>query len=470
MSVKNIVLLPVIILFLILSGCSSSSVPEKTPEKKTQENTEVRNIPEEQKQVNAADIINDFEKTLDYKTALEELEKAGTENLDDDSRLVYAVLLRNNGRLEDSEKELKTLISHNSGNADAWFNLALTYYAAGKTDKMNEALDETINTDPDYTEAWVMKGQLAAASSNTEKAELYFRKALAIDADNADALGGLGWAVAKNGDKKEALELFNKAVQLDPENVYFRVDRSRVNVVLRNYNDAEKDLDFAISREPDNPWHYLDRARIRLQYFKDYKGAREDLNMVEKLNPGNFFAIVYLAGLNDEERKFDEAEKYYKQVVEIHPDYIWAYMPLGKFAWMRKNYPEAAKWFLKASAEDPDNFSLLLMAGLSRLYEGRKDEAEKLFYDNLKNFKQGETAYEVIRFCAERNSDFFAVSALNKEQNENLREKLWFYMGAVYDFEGNSAGAQAAYERIADRKGEMEYDLAWAELHGMNSR
>ncbi len=151
----------------------------------------------------------------------------------------------------------------------------------------------------------------------------------------------------------------------------------------------------------------------------------------------------------------------------MRPDYIWAYMPLGKFAWMEGDYNEAAKWYQKAAAEDPDDFTFPLMAGLSMLRSDNVREADKLFSETLRMFEQGETAYEVVRFCAERNSDFYAVNALNKESNETLRERLWFYLGALYEFENNNAGASAVFQRLAERTGEMEYDLAWAALYGV---
>ena len=109
------------------------------------------------------------------------------------------------------------------------------------------------------------------------------------------------------------------------------------------------------------------------------------------------------------------------------------------------------------------------MTALSMLRSGNVSEADKLFSETLRMFNRGETAYEVVRFCVERNSDYYAVNALNKESNEILRERLWFYLGAIYEFENNTIGASAVFERLAARTGEMEFDLAWAALYGVES-
>ena len=417
---------------------------------------------------NAAEVLNElYARSEDSGDALAALESAGVEEMDDESRLVYAVLLRNEGRFDDSRKQLEQLLGDNPSGAVAWFNLALVEHAAGNEPARDEALDAAIEADDTMADAYALKGNLAIAASDWKRAEANLKRALEIEPESTESLVGLAWVMAKTERLNGALPLLNRAVEADPDFIYARVDRSRINVALNNYNDAEDDLDYVIELEPDVPWHYLDRARIRLRHFKDFDGAREDLETVERLDPDNFFALVYLAGLHDEERRFAVSRSYYNRVVEMRPDYVWAYMPLGKFAWMAGDYKNAATWFAKASAEDPGEFSLTLMTAFSLLRSGNTREANKMFSETLRKFEQGETAYEVVRFCMERSSDFYAINALNKEPNETLRERLWYYMGAMYEIEGNQAGSRAVFDRIAERQGSMEYDLAYASLNGM---
>ena len=471
----------IFVLSIILSSCNTSdsnsaSPAEESVEKDTDKDSTAGNATAEAEAgaeaqaENAAEVLDSFySETDDSGKALAALEEADVESMDNESRLVYAVLLRSESRLDESRVQLTKIVEEDPSMADAWFNLALVEHSAGNSSSRDSALDSAISADDSNAEAYAFRGSLAIADSQWERAEANLRKALDLEPESAESLIGLAWVLAKTERIEQALPLLDLAVELEPEYVYARVDRSRVNVALRNYNDAEADLDIAIEKEPDVPWHYLDRARIRLRHFKDYEGALEDLETVERLDPGNFFAVVYLAGLHDEERRFQTARFYYRKVVEMRPDYIWAYMPLGKFAWMNNEYEEAVKWYLKAAAEDPEDFSLILMAAVSMLQSGNVSEADKLFSETLRMFKQGESSYEVVRFCAERNSDYYAVNALNKETNEALRERLWFYLGAIYKYENNDVGASAVFERLAARSGEMEYDLASAALYGMEN-
>ena len=444
----SLTLLPFLASFLTLLAFSCVSMEQDIPV------TEEQDIPVTEKTYDPDRLISDFEAT-------------GIDNLDDEPRLIYSILLRNVGRYDESRIQLKKLIENNQSNSMAWYNLALLEHAVGNTEMRDLAIETTIELDDSKAEILTFRGTLALENSNWEEAATYLQRALEINPDYLEALTAMAWVKAKTGQLDLALTLLDRAVKLDPEYVYARVDRSRINLALRNYKIAEFDLDKAIELEPDVQWHYLDRARIRLRRFLDYEGALADLENVERLDPDNFFALVYLAGLHDEQRRFSEARNYYLRVIELRPEYFWAYMPLGKLGWMAGEFLESEKWFTKAAEQDPKDYTLQLMVAMSKFRLGKTSEADELFLQILKTLEMGGTAYEVVRFCAERNSDYYAINALNKETDKLLRERLWYYMGAIYESENNTSAAIAVYERLKTRTGKMEYDLAWATLEGM---
>ncbi len=400
--------------------------------------------------------------------AIEQMNGEELAKLDKEGRLVYAILLQSKGQFSESRSVLEELVNKNKSFAEAWYNLALLEHMEGNAKAREKALLKALKINPSYAEAYAFKGNLAIAESNWEEAERNLKKALKYNKENPESLAGLAWVYANTDRLKESLPLLDKAIELDPNFVYARVDRSRVNRALRNYNAAEEDLTAVIDLEPDVPWHYLDRARIRLIDFRDKDSALADLKMVEKFDPNNFFALIYMAGIYNEKRNFNKAFKYFKHAVEIRPDYIWAYKELGKLYWMKGDYAKAAKCFAKAEPEDKDDFGPILMAGLAMERSGQKSKAKKLFSEYIKRYKDTDTEYEVIRFLIEHGNDFYAINALNKEENETLREQLWFYMGAVYEMEGNMLSSQSVYDRLADRTGLMEFDMAYAAINGMD--
>ncbi len=402
------------------------------------------------------------------RQTIKTLEKQGVKNMDEESKILYAILLQNDGRVAESRKILEALVKSNPASAEGWFNLAMMEHAAGNTEKRDEDLKKALDVNPHYAEAHAFAGKLAIAEEAWEDAEKSLKLALNYNRSNAESLTALAWVYANTDRLNKALTLLDEAIELEPDFAYPWVDRSRVNKALKNYKEAEEDISRAIKLEPEVAWHYLDRARVRLNCFKNYSGALSDLEMVEQLDPDNFFALVYLAGLHDEQRRYNKALKYYTKVIKARPDYFWAYEPLGKLYWMKGNYAKAAKWFAKVEPEEKKDFTPVLMQALSLEKSGKWDKAQKILSELARQYKKSETAYEVIRFIIERNNDFYAVNALNNETEKMLREKLWLYMGIVYEITGNKASAQSVYERLADRQGELEFDIAYAAVNGMD--
>ncbi len=455
----------VFVYVLILLGCTS------TPAKPDSVMGDAEKALEEEKpreSQSAASILQNIYVGIDdADNALKELELNDVESMDAESRLIYAILLYSRSRLDDARSELESLLNVDPAMADGWFYLALVEDLSGNQEARDKALNQAIEADENMVKALTFRGNIASAKSDWKNAEIDYNRVLALEPEEVKSLVGLAWVYAKNDKLDKALSLLDEAVRIAPAYTYAWVDRSRVNLGLGNYGRAEQDLEEAIAQEPNVPWHYLDRAKIRLRYFKNYEGALSDLENVEKRDPDNFVAMVYLAGLHDEQRRFARSESYYSKVLTMRPDYIWAFAPMGKLAWMRGKYDEAAHWFGKAAAEDTEEFSFQLMRAMSLLKAQRIKESQAEFSEALRMVEQEKTTYNVVRFCSERNSDFFAVNSLNKETNEGLRERLWFYMGAIYEIEGHNDGARAVFERISHFEGQMEYDMAWAAVNGM---
>ena len=88
---------------------------------------------------NASDFLDSYSGTADAASALETLEKSGVQDMDEASKLVYAVLLRTENRLDESRTVLEQILADNPDDAGAWFNLALVEHAAGNAQKRDAA-------------------------------------------------------------------------------------------------------------------------------------------------------------------------------------------------------------------------------------------------------------------------------------------------------------------------------------------
>jgi tetratricopeptide (TPR) repeat protein len=77
--------------------------------------------------------------------------------------------------------------------------------------------------------------------------------------------------------------------------------------------------------------------------------------------------------------KIDDAEKLFKEVLEIEPKEPSALNNLGNIKYLKKEYNKAIEYYLKASFVDPYDANILI--NIARLYTvlGKKEEARNFF-------------------------------------------------------------------------------------------
>jgi TonB family protein len=131
-----------------------------------------------------------------------------------------------------------------------------------------------------------------------------------------------------------------------------------------NYAQAAADFQRAVDGDPSNAVAHLYLATAWMQQYipgavsPDNTAAaaaagREFLKVLE-LDPRNETAMAYLGSLNLNQKKWDEAEAWYKKLVAVNPGNAVAWYSMGFIAWSRW-YPAeaAARAKLGMKLEDP---------------------------------------------------------------------------------------------------------------------
>jgi Tfp pilus assembly protein PilF len=134
----------------------------------------------------------------------------------------------------------------------------------------------------------------------------------------------------KNAQYAAAVERFEEAVQLDPT-----FSTARLYLAMAYYSQY-----IPGAESPENQQH-ADHA------FKEF-------NKVLEQDPKNDIATQSIASLYFNERKWDEAETWYKKSVELNPKNADGYYTLGVIAWTKWFRPWAeARAKLGMKTEDP---------------------------------------------------------------------------------------------------------------------
>ena len=438
---------------------------EKPVEKPSDSQTAERPVEkpvDEPDEKTVAESLESLSSLEDSAEALAVLEKA--EELSFEERILKSALLMSEGRNKEARELLNTLNDEKPGHPDVQYNFALLENTEGNAAARDKAIASALKSDPVHEGALLLKGTVALNAKRYRDADKSFRIILKNDPENFMALSGSATAQMNIDELETAIKLLDRAIALEPEFAYLYVDRARAWRGLKNYGKAEDDYERAIELEPDVEWHYLDRARIRIQYFYNLEGAMEDLDKLEEINSDNFFANIYKAGILDEWNQFDEAERYYEKVIAARPNYGFAHEPLAKYAYMNGEYVKAKDHFLKAYEFESREVLYALAAALCMEKAGDTRKAKSFLKEVAPRVERNTLQYEMFRYYLNPGSNFFITDKINKETDEDLKSRMYFYLGARDDISGMRNSALASYQQVNDKTDFFESDLAAWEL------
>jgi tetratricopeptide (TPR) repeat protein len=293
-------------------------------------------------------------------------------------------------------------------------NFRWAYYAAWLADQTGQTAlavtryQHARSLKSDYPPLTLRMADVWADLNETGKAEAAYREVVDVPGLEAPALFGLGQIALLRRDYASAIDDFSKALQFDPaatrihyplgqalhavkrdaeakEHLAQRGDRlpavkdplveeleAMRNSASRYFTRAMKaiqDRDYeaaatafarGLETEPDNATARVSYARTL--YLSDRKTeARQALEQAVALQPDNTLGLFLLGVLSDEAGDSAAAGNYYKQVLEHEPGHGGAHFFLANHYWREGDYPDAARHYAAAIADDPRNVPARLL-------------------------------------------------------------------------------------------------------------
>ncbi|MFQ5798380.1 MAG: protein kinase, partial [Bacteroidota bacterium] len=178
--------------------------------------------------------------------------------------------------------------------------------------KAEETAERALQIDPDLPDAHGAMGWYHYHGRlEYDKALKEFSEALKRQPNNTDVLLGIGAVLRRQGKTEEALTNFRKAVEVDPRSATLNQNLGSTYRLLRNYSEAERFLDRAISLSPDwaityrlKAWTYLmweaniEKARAALEEARQRKVGEQDPDIIYSLVMIDVFDGRYPSALN----------------------------------------------------------------------------------------------------------------------------------------------------------------------------
>jgi tetratricopeptide (TPR) repeat protein len=275
------------------------------------------------------------------------------------------------GKKAEAAATLRAALKLDPDYLPAQLKLAEDLLTAGELDESDKIYEEVLKTHPDSAEARYGLGRILAARGDLAAAVDSYRKACELFPNYGAAHYALAMAYRKRGKSEEAQQHL-RAYELkknivppveDPlRDALRKLDQGAASHLERGValeqvgrlQDAIAETEEALRLDPT-----LVQAHVNLIILYgrvgDREKAKEHYQAAVKLNPNQFPDAYYNYGvLLIQEGKLDEAEKAFRQALEVRPSYADAHNNLGNLLERQGKFPEAIAEYKKAIESQPD--------------------------------------------------------------------------------------------------------------------
>jgi len=320
-----------------------------------------------------------------------------------------------------------------------------------------QAVDKAFQLNPNLPEAHMALGwYYYHGYLDYDRALEQFAIARKSQPNNSKLLEGIGYVQRRQGKFEEGLVNIKRASELDPLSNVLAVELAATLSSLRNYAEAERYYERAISLAPDLPqgysfkaWLYLrwqgsiEKARAVLEKGLENVKSAENAEIVNSLVDVDVFAGNYEEALDQLSLKSEDID-YQHRFIPAALRYAQIYRYMDKKELAKKYYDEARSILESKIQKQPEDARLHSSLGIAYAGLGRKEDATR----------EGKLAVELLPVTKE--------AARGRSKVEDLAR--------IYAMVGEFDAAIDQIEFLLDRPGSMSIPLlrldpAWYPLH-----
>lgn len=200
-----------------------------------------------------------------------------------------ALLLIQQGRHADAERELRQALAMDPGSANAHAMLAHVLLELNRYNDAEREADEAIGLAPDEAYGHYARAAVLHERRRYGEAAAAIEQAIGLDPYDADQFAMLAQIRVSQREWKAALEAADRGLAVDPANVACANLRAVALVHLGRREDAARTIDGALSRDPDDPITHANQGWALL-HAGEPKRAMEHFREALRLDPTNEWA------------------------------------------------------------------------------------------------------------------------------------------------------------------------------------
>jgi len=306
-----------------------------------------------------------------------------------------------------AEEKLQILVTQQSENTQAWFDLGFAQSHQGKTTEAIASYKKATQLDPKWFEAQQNLGLALAKSGDLSAAAAALKTAVTlkpiVGGQQALAAAWLSLAqVTEESQQQDSLAAYQKAAELDPANPDAQLGIARMAERSGNTAAAEQQyLKLAAAGNNDS----IERLISLYLKQKRFSDAETWLQKYLTANPQNTAAQLQLGKLQAAEGKTQEAITTLDRLYKSSPDPKVA-RDLVALYLETKQYPAAADLLRPLIAQNPKDAQLHLDYGTALMHQLNYPEAQAVLLKAVQINPNLVQAYSDLAYAADQNKNY----------------------------------------------------------------
>lgn len=206
-------------------------------------------------------------------------------------------------------------------------------------------------------------------------AAIEFRNALRVDPRFVDAFYQLAQAELAQHNWHSAYVSLERTIALDPTRLDAQLDRGRLYLAARQFNNAEDDAQFILKRQPDYVAAYQLLGAALIGQQKPEKAVAA-FTKVTQLRPNDPHAFANLALVEISLGRLPDAEQHLKEALAADPKSIQACVELANSYRLQNQAPQAEQVLREGITTNPAATPLYVELASLLSSEGKGNDAD----------------------------------------------------------------------------------------------
>ena len=312
----------------------------------------------------------------------------------------------------------------------------------------NAQIQEILKKAPQDAVALVLEGQLQVRQNHPDEAITTLQRALKIVPDSALGHYHLGLAYSQKSSFQQADSEWREAVRLRPTLTEAWVALGRNSILRADWRTLEDISNELKKYAPNSVDAYLFHATARMNRG-DASGAEADLKYVLLRTPTNPLPYIRLAQLRVAQKRWNDAETYFKEALSHDANSIEAITGLAGVD-LAKNKPEDAARRVQAEIDrNPNSSALYLLQGQILLRSRHLELAEAAFLRCVELDRKNVSALVFLAQTREAlDKTDKAIEAYQQAIELSPRNiSPYVGLGSLYEKSGNWQSARDTYQK-----------------------